>query len=101
MTKRDLLKMTPEDVVSGKTGLSMESIEYLFAPTVLIELLLRLDFPGVETQVVRLLQDGRRVLNTPDRALMLPAHEAFLREVLESERFYRELKRLKGSRERM
>jgi hypothetical protein len=88
MTRNELMTMAAEKAAKE---VSLESIEFLFRPATLFELLLRSDFDGtVQKFHEALADDGPDAM--PHR--LRSSHCAVGLRTIEVERFYREIKRV-------
>lgn len=94
MTSDELMQLSAEKAVAE---VSWKSIEFLFAPVTMLELLLRLDYQGMQDKVLAMCTS-----NSPD-AIPHRFRGPYIAEMLgavKRERFYRAMLLVKGTEER-
>lgn len=91
MTREELMQLAAEKAISE---VSWDSIEFLFRPSTMFELLLRVDFEGTKSLVERwVCDDGPSAM--PHRFRSVPLN--IMRKHIEIEEFYRKLRELHES----
>lgn len=90
MTRDELIRLSAEKVLREE---SWESIEYLFKPVTAFELLLRLDFEGMQKKISDWFFD-----DSPDAMphRFRSPYLAQMQAAVDVEKFYREMQRIKG-----
>lgn len=88
MTRDELMQMAAEKAINE---ISWESIEFLFRPSTMFELLLRTDFEGTKSIVTKWATDDNPSA-TPYRLRATPLR--IMHQCIEVEEFYRKLKNL-------
>jgi hypothetical protein len=87
--KKELMSMPAEKAIEE---CSWESIEFLFKPTTVFELLLRSDLTGM----CKIIHDG--VSNCDDPPISIEEYD-IISDAIDIEKFYRELKEAKDGKE--
>ncbi len=82
MTRDELMEMSVEE---ASHEVSWDSIEFLFSPSNILELLLRMNFDGMRIRVEEWISYG-----TQERLYILDL--LYLRRAIQVEEFYRQLK---------